>query len=189
MDLSYSIWSRQQTKVEGALGADYGGKFANWQVIAHHKTSDEGVMKVVWKADMRKTNSGWKRVMNERLVWQKVSSHPYTLALKGFFETEAAYCFVTEPIGGSVSLSVVTKSAPLPQEVVKYLSAQLAVAVNHLHVNGILHRSLSPDCILIEKCGRLRLSDFESAKLCHFSCRPFGECSYLAPEIIQVLTL
>ena len=185
MDLSYSIWSRQQTKIEGVLGPDFGGKFANCQVITHKKTNDEGVMKIVWKADMRKTNSGWKRVMNERLVWQKVSPHPYTLALKGFFETEAAYCFVTEHIRGLVSLSVVTKSAPLPEEGVKYLSGQLAVALNHLHVNGILHRSLSPDCILIEKCGRLRLCDFETAKLCEFSCRPFGECSYLAPEIIQ----
>ena len=189
MDLSYSIWSRQQTNIEGLLGADYGGKFANCYVISHKKTHDEGVLKIVWKAHMRKTNSGWKRVMNERLVWQKVSSHTNTIALKGFFETEAAYCFVAEHIKDAVSLSVVTKSAPLPEEVVKYLSGQLAVVLNHLHSNGILHRSLSPDCILVEKCGRLRLCDFETAKVCEFSCHPFGDCSYLAPEIIQVLNL
>ena len=186
MDLSYSIWSRQQTKIEGLLGPDYGGKFANCHVITHKKTNDEGVLKIVWKAHMRKTNSGWKKVMNERLVWQKVSPHPYTTALKGFFETEAAYCFVSEHIRDAVSLNVVIKSAPLPEEVVKYLMAELAIALNVLHSNSILHRSLSPDSILIEKSGRLRLCDFETAKVSEVSCHPFGECSYLAPEVIQV---
>ncbi|CAG2182795.1 unnamed protein product, partial [Oppiella nova] len=77
------------------------------------------------------------------------------------------------------------KSAPLPPDVAKYLSGQLVIVLNHLHANGVLHRSLSPDCMLVEKSGRLRLCDFESAKLCEFSCHPFGDCSYLAPEIIQ----
>ncbi|CAG2109506.1 unnamed protein product, partial [Medioppia subpectinata] len=185
MDLSYSIWSAEQTKIEGVLGPDYGAKYANCHIIQHKKTGEEGVMKLVWKAEMRKTNSGWKRVMNERLAWQKVSGHQYTAGLKGFFETEAAYCFVSEHIRDAVSLSVVIKSAPLPTEVVKYLAGQLAIAVNHMHARGVLHRSLSPECIFIEKCGRLRLCDFESAKLCEFSCHPFGDCSYLAPEIIQ----
>jgi serine/threonine protein kinase len=189
MDLSYCIWSSEQTKIQQLLGSDYGGKYANCHIISHMKTNEEGVMKIVWKAEMRKTQSGWKKVMNERLVWQKVSGHPYTISLKGFFETEAAYCFVTQNIRDAVSLSVVIKSAPLPEEVVKYLSGQFVVALNYLHLKGILHRSLSPDSILIEKCGRLRLCDFESAKVAEYSCSPFGECTYMAPEIIQVCSL
>jgi len=186
MDLSFCIWSSEQTNIKQLLGSDYGGKYGNCHIISHKKTNEEGVMKIVWKAQMRKTQSGWKKVMNERLVWQKVSGHPYTISLKGFFETEAAYCFVTQLINDAVSMSVVIKSAPLPEEVVKFLSGQLVIAVNYLHRNGILHRSLSPDCLLVEKCGRLRLCDFESAKIAEFSCRPFGDCIYMAPEIIQV---
>lgn len=185
MDLSYSIWSSEQTIVKQLLGSDYGGKYGSCHLISHNKTNEEGVVKIVWKAKMRKTESGWKQVMNERLVWQKVSAHPYIISLKGFFETEAAYCFVTQYISDAVSLSVVIKSAPLPEDVVKFLSGQLVIAVNHLHQKGILHRELSPDCILIEKCGRLRLCDFESSKVTQFSFRPFGDCTYMAPEIIQ----
>jgi protein kinase A len=185
MDLSFCIWSREQTKVHQLLGTDYGGKYGKCHIINHVKTNEEGVMKVIWKAQMRKTHSGWRRVMNERLVWQKVSGHPYILSLKGFFETEASYCFVTHHIRDAVALNVVNKSAPLPEQVVKYLSGQLVIAINYLHHNGILHRSLSPECILVEKCGRVRLCDFENAKIAETSCHPFGDCAYMAPEIIQ----
>lgn len=61
-------------------------------------------MKLVWKARMRSKVNGWKEVMNERLVWQKLDGHPYILPYVGFFETEATYCFITNPLDGVCAL-------------------------------------------------------------------------------------
>lgn len=77
--------------------------------------------------------------MNERLVWQKLTrlGHPYVQPLIAFFETEASYCFIVKNIeSDACALSVVMKSAPLPDEVIRLMSAQLSVVFG-LGLNGI----------------------------------------------------
>ena len=186
MNLSYSTWSSENIKVEQTLGEDYGEHLKGCHIIKHRKTDEKAILKLVWKQSMRKTSSGWKKVMKQRLVWQKASGSPLIMPLKDFFETESAYCFVGEFIPDVVSLNVVMKSAPLQEDVVKVLSGQIATGLNHLHKNGIILRNLTPDGILIEKSsGKIKFSDFENAKLSMYSCKSFGDCSYIAPAIIQ----
>ncbi|RWS22717.1 serine/threonine protein kinase-like protein [Leptotrombidium deliense] len=121
--------------------------------------------------------------MNERLCWQKVNGYPYILPLQTFIETEATYAFIASPVE-ACCLSVVIKSAPLLEEVVKVLSAQLAFAVNHCHQKGIMIRNLSSDSVLVEKNGRVRLANFEFAKEAEFSRSRVACVDYMSPEMI-----
>jgi len=132
--------------------------------------------------------------MNERLAWQRATdssgatnstSCPFILPLMGFFETEATYCFVAQYMPDATSLSLVAKSAPLAEDAIKILSAQLALAVNHLHANGILHRNLTPNAIIVEKCGRLKIFDFHHAKCTQFSRTALCHVEYQAPELLD----
>ena len=48
----------------------------------------------------------------------------------------------------------------LPEDVVKQLIAEIAVALNFLHEKGILYRDLKPSNVLLCGDGHLRLCDF-----------------------------
>lgn len=185
MDLSNSFWRLNQINVLHSLGADYGMTFGKCYAVGHKKSGEEATMKLVWKARMRTTEDGWRDVMNERLAWQRLSHHPYVLPLLGFFETEASYAFVTPNLQGACALSTVLRSAPLPDEAIRVMSAQLALAVNFAHENGFLLRNFSPDSVIVEQSGRMRLANFECAKEAEFSRRQLSERPFRAPEVIR----
>lgn len=51
----------------------------------------------------------------------------------------------------------------IPVEEVRDIGVQLAAALDELHQNGILYRSLKPADVICETSGRIRLVDFGSA--------------------------
>ncbi len=42
----------------------------------------------------------------------------------------------------------------------KFYTANLALALNHLHQNKILHRDLKPENILVDEDGYLQITDY-----------------------------
>lgn len=70
---------------------------------------------------------------------------------------------------------------------VKFLAAQVILALECLHENKIVHRDLKPENVLIDEEGYIRLADFGLAKDLNDgdgrgSC---GTLEYMAPEIVN----
>jgi serine/threonine protein kinase len=63
----------------------------------------------------------------------------------------------------------------------KILLYQMARALHYLHIKGICHRDVRPSNFLMDQNGRVRLTDFGSAKavktndtsLCYLGSRPY----------------
>ena len=50
------------------------------------------------------------------------------------------------------------------ENVVKFLSAQILIALGYLHANKIVHRDLKPENVLMDEDGYIKLADFGLAK-------------------------
>jgi serine/threonine protein kinase len=63
---------------------------------------------------------------------------------------------------------------------------QACRALAHAHRQGVLHRNLSPRCLIVREDGLLKLRDFDYARAegqaTVFQGRPLGDPRYIAPE-------
>jgi len=76
-----------------------------------------------------------------------------------------------------------------PEKIVKFITAELVLALSYLHANGILYRDLKPGNILLDFDGHVCLADFGLSKevlsmaaALHTAC---GTPTYSAPEVIE----
>lgn len=80
------------------------------------------------------------------------------------------------------------KSKPPDPRLVCSYSFQLLCGVYYLHRNGIIHKDIKPENLLIDKAGYLKIGDFGNARIC---LRPFQSFEgnesfvwYFAPELL-----
>jgi protein kinase A len=77
-----------------------------------------------------------------------------------------------------------------PDPVAKFYSAEVALALNHLHSLDIIYRDLKPENILVNHDGHIKVADFGFAKKCELTTWTLcGTPDYLAPEVCFLILL
>jgi hypothetical protein len=112
--------------------------------------------------------------------------HPQIVKLIDFFFEDHRGYMVLEHVSG-ISLSLlVNKSGPLPVEQVIDLAKQMAQIQTYLHTRepAIIHRDFTPDNLILEPGGKLKLIDFNVAqqKKSTATATVVGKHSYIAPD-------
>lgn len=125
----------------------------------------------------------------EKEVLRRVS-HPFIVGLKYSFQTPTKVYLVLDFINGGELFFHLRKEKRFSEERCRLYTAELVLALEHLHSLGIIYRDLKPENILLQEDGHLCLTDFGLAKTNIFSgdqtytfC---GTPEYLAPEILRV---
>ena len=59
---------------------------------------------------------------------------------------------------------ILDQESLLDEDIAKFLTAELILAMKHMHNKGVIFRDLKPENLLIDSRGHLRLADFGLAK-------------------------
>ncbi|XP_022893311.1 protein phosphatase 2C and cyclic nucleotide-binding/kinase domain-containing protein isoform X2 [Olea europaea var. sylvestris] len=84
--------------------------------------------------------------------------------------------------------SIIYKALDEPSA--RFIAASVVIALENLHKNGILYRGVTPDVLMLDQAGYIKLVDFRFGKKFSDDCgeRTYTICGMadtLAPEIIQ----
>jgi len=92
-------------------------------------------------------------------------SHPNIVPLHAFGEVEGMPYFVMGYVRGESLAERLRRDGKLSEEEARRIVAEIADALDHAHRQGIVHRDIKPDNVLLEdESGRALLTDFGVAK-------------------------
>eukprot|EP01004_Peranema_trichophorum_P001172 NODE_1137_length_2104_cov_39.752650_g960_i0.p1 GENE.NODE_1137_length_2104_cov_39.752650_g960_i0~~NODE_1137_length_2104_cov_39.752650_g960_i0.p1 ORF type:complete len:499 (+),score=98.04 NODE_1137_length_2104_cov_39.752650_g960_i0:87-1499(+) len=125
----------------------------------------------------------------ERRVLQKIN-HPFIVKLHYAFHTDTKLCFVMDFLSGGVLLWHMNNRRLKPNQgllesQVIFYSAELVVALQHLHDNNIIYRDLKPENIMLDRDGHVVLTDFGLATTKSTGFLTCGSAPFMAPELVK----
>ncbi|KAL2335740.1 hypothetical protein Fmac_016953 [Flemingia macrophylla] len=110
------------------------------------------------------------RAQTEREILQSLD-HPFLPTLYTHFETETFSCLVMEfcPGGDLHALRQRQPGKYFSEHAVRFYVAEVLLALEYLHMLGIIYRDLKPENVLVREDGHIMLSDFDLSLRCTVS--------------------
>ncbi|KAI4311301.1 hypothetical protein MLD38_036206 [Melastoma candidum] len=129
------------------------------------------------------------QILREVAVMRKLHHHPNILKIHEVLATKSKICLVMELATGGELFSKVTRRGRLPEGNARRYFQQLVAALRFCHQNGVAHRDVKPQNLLLGNDGTLKVSDFGLSALpeqlqdglLHTAC---GTPAYTAPEVV-----
>ncbi|KAI0515962.1 hypothetical protein KFK09_008633 [Dendrobium nobile] len=97
--------------------------------------------------------------------------HPFLPTLYSHFETDKFYCLVMEYCSGG-NLHSLRQKQPnkyFSEKAARFYASEILLALEYLHVLGIVYRDLKPENVLVREEGHIMLSDFDLSLRCTVS--------------------
>jgi len=117
-------------------------------------------------------------------------NHPFVVKLHYAFQTSDKLYFVLDFLPGGELFFHLGRFGRFNEEIGKFFTAEIALALGHLHHHHVVYRDLKPENILLDAEGHIKLADFGLSKEgirsgtegTHSFC---GTPEYLAPEVLN----
>lgn len=166
-----------QKEGEGTYGVVYKardtktGKFVALKKIKH-SISEEGIPSTSLR----------------EIATLKHLQHPCVVKLLDYDYNDGRLYLVFEHVDKDLKKFINSTTGLLKRNIVKSFSSQLIQGIEHCHMNGVLHRDLKPQNILISNTGKLKIADFGLARSFVPPIRPFTHevvtLWYRPPEVL-----
>ncbi|KAH1038652.1 hypothetical protein J1N35_040395 [Gossypium stocksii] len=126
-------------------------------------------MKVMDKA-LLESRKKLPRAQTEREILQSLD-HPFLPTLYTHFETQKLSCLVMEfcPGGDLHALRQRQPGKYFSEQAARFYVAEVLLALEYLHMLGIIYRDLKPENVLVREDGHIMLSDFDLSLRCSVS--------------------
>ncbi|XP_020573914.1 serine/threonine-protein kinase D6PK [Phalaenopsis equestris] len=123
-------------------------------------------MKVMDKASLA-SRKKLTRAQTEREILQLLD-HPFLPTLYTHFETDRFSCLVMEfcPGGDLHTLRQRQPGKHFSEYAARFYAAEVLLALEYLHMLGVVYRDLKPENVLVRDDGHIMLSDFDLSLRC-----------------------
>ncbi|MHC4777403.1 MAG: protein kinase domain-containing protein, partial [Planctomycetota bacterium] len=127
-----------------------------------------------------------KRFLREAQAAARIE-HPGIVSIYGVGEENSTFWLAMQLVSGMPLADKMT-SGPLPVEECLRITRAVAEALDYAHKQGIIHRDIKPDNIMIDENGRVKIMDFGLAKAPAFDAKItesgvyLGTPEYSSPE-------
>jgi len=153
-------------------------------LVKHKPTNKEYTLKAVSKAKANELGLG-ERYLNEYSLASALASHsPFVPLSLGFF-SDGSSLYTIFKLSLVSDFAEMLDTVAFDESVASFYSANVLLAIEHLHANGIVYRNLSPDNLYVSQAGVLQLMDLRYAVKIEASMPPRDYCGlpyYLSPE-------
>nr|AML78076.1 putative LOV domain-containing protein [Begonia sp. BC-2016] len=101
-----------------------------------------------------------------------VLDHPFLPALYASFQTKTHVCLITDYCPGGELFMLLDRQPTkvIKEDAVRFYAAEVVIALEYLHCQGIIYRDLKPENVLLQGNGHVSLTDFDLS--CLTSCKP-----------------
>ena len=126
------------------------------------------------------------RFDREAMAASKMSHHNIVNLLDVGQEEDMRY-LVMEYVSGRTLKEVIQQRGKLPYKVAAQIGIRILSALQHAHKNGIIHRDIKPQNILVDSEGHVKVSDFGIARVAGANTittddSVMGSVYYFSPE-------
>ncbi|KAL9402246.1 hypothetical protein Peur_006095 [Populus x canadensis] len=145
------------------------GDIGSVYLVELRGTNAHFAMKVMDKASLASRNK-ILRAQTEREILGLLD-HPFLPTLYTYFETDKFYCIVMEFCSGG-NLHSLRQKQPnkhFTEEAARFYASEVLLALEYLHMLGIVYRDLKPENVLVRDEGHIMLSDFDLSLRCSVS--------------------
>lgn len=143
------------------------------------------IKEFVLPANARGLKKATDALVKEVAILRRIS-HQSIIALYDFFIEDMCGYLVIEYVDGVTLRQLVSESGPLPEARVAAIGSTLCQVLSYLHELSppILHGDVTPDNIMVDREGRVKLLDFDaSQELTRNKTNTIvGKHAYMSPE-------
>ncbi|CAD8206542.1 unnamed protein product [Paramecium octaurelia] len=164
------------------------GAFSQVQMVQNLQTKQLVAAKFLNKIREGKSNTErMNDIINEIQILYRLN-HPNIVRIKEIYDKTNQIVIIHEYVDGQTLERFINEhGTQLHQTEIQSIMRQILLAIVYIHEQGLLHRDIKPDNIMIDKHLNIKLIDFglatkQGSPLCVLKC---GTPGYIAPEIIN----
>jgi len=143
----------------------------------------------VLRAEFQQDNEFLRRFSREAEAASKVS-HENIVGMYDVGQDGETRYIVMEFIDGTTLKSMIRKMGHLSPDAVVRMGIRILAAVDHAHKNGIVHRDIKPQNILVDSQGVVKVADFgiarmkaqQTTRIADVNSSALGSVHYISPE-------
>ncbi|KDR09984.1 ribosomal protein S6 kinase beta-1-like isoform X2 [Zootermopsis nevadensis] len=177
----------QDFELRKVLGKGGYGKVFQVRKVTGQDTGTIFAMKVLRKASIVRNQKDTAHTKAERNILEAVK-HPFIVDLIYAFQTGGKLYLILEYLSGGELFMHLEREGIFLEDTACFYLSEIILALEHLHIQGIIYRDLKPENILLDAHGHVKLTDFGLCKehiqegiVTHTFC---GTIEYMAPEIL-----
>lgn len=181
-----------KTKIDDFIPVKVLGQGAYGKVLlVKHKASGKLFAQKQLKKLSIVVSKNCERTLLEKKILSLVTHHPNIVKLFYALHDSFKIYLILEYVPGGELFMHLSNQKFLNDKITSFYSAEMTLALVHLHKLGIVYRDLKPENCLLDSRGHLILTDFGLSKQTYedddqdFCNSMIGTPEYMAPEVLK----